>query len=201
MQVIKEYIFPTVAHVFDNVLEPEHIDSMKEDIIKGSIEKSRGNWQSNPKIHKHPKYKALVEAINVCSKHVLDDNNFVYERFEITDMWSNILKPGEMHRPHTHSNNLISGVFYVESDANANIQFYDPRPQAGVIFPDVKKINDTNSSVYFFPSITNRIVIFPSWLQHYVPTNTSNKDRISIAFNVMIKGIVGSSTDYQSAEF
>ena len=149
MKHTKNFIFPTIVHLFDNVLEQEYIDSMKEDIIKGSIEKSRGNWQSNPKIHKHPKYKALVEAINVCSKHVLDDNNFVYERFEITDMWSNILKPGEMHRPHTHSNNLISGVFYVESDANANIQFYDPRPQAGVIFPDVKKINDTNSSVYF----------------------------------------------------
>ena len=116
-------------------------------------------------------------------------------------MWSNILKPGDMHRPHTHSNNLISGVFYVESDANANIQFYDPRPQAGVIFPDVKKVSDTNSSVWFFPSITNRMILFPSWLQHNVPTNTSNKDRISIAFNVMIKGIVGSSTDYQSAEF
>ena len=97
MKHTKNFIFPTIVHLFDNVLEQEYIDSMKEDIIRGSIEKARSNWQSNPKIHKHPKYKALVEAINVCSKHVLDDNNFVYERFEITDMWSNILKPGEMH--------------------------------------------------------------------------------------------------------
>ena len=74
MKHTKNFIFPTIVHLFDNVLEQEYIDSMKEDIIKGSIEKSRGNWQSNPKIHKHPKYKALVEAINVCSKHVLDDN-------------------------------------------------------------------------------------------------------------------------------
>ena len=40
-----------ILHLFDNVLEQEYIDSMKEDIIKGSIEKARGNWQSNPKIH------------------------------------------------------------------------------------------------------------------------------------------------------
>ena len=29
-------------------------------------------------------------------------------------MWSNVLKPGETHRPHTHSNNILSGVFYVD---------------------------------------------------------------------------------------
>jgi hypothetical protein len=45
------------------------------------------------------------------------------------------------------------------------------------------------------------MILFPSWLQHFVPINTSNQDRISIAFNVMLKGTVGSSTDFQSAEF
>ena len=197
MKHTKNFIFPTIVHLFDNVLEQEYIDSMKEDIIKGSIEKSRGNWQSNPKIHKHPKYKALVEAINVCSKHVLDDNNFVYERFEITDMWSNILKPGEMHRPHTHSNNLISGVFYVESDANANIQFYDPRPQAGVLSPRMKKSTVENCNLVAFEPRENMGLIFPSWLQHWVrPTGS---ERISLSWNILVKGHYGAPNTLQNA--
>ena len=116
-------------------------------------------------------------------------------------MWSNILKPGEMHKPHTHSNNLLSGVFYVQSDEGANIQMYDPRPQADVLRPQPKKNTKENSSIWFFPSITNRMILFPSWLQHLVPINQSKNDRISIAFNFMLKGKIGSEHNYQSAEF
>ena len=201
MQVIKEYIFPTVTHVFDNVLEPEYIDSMKEDIIKGSIEKKRGNWQSNPRLHQHKKYKALADSVLEASKYILDEQTYQYESFYITNMWSNILKPGEMHKPHTHSNNLLSGVYYVQSDEGANIQMYDPRPQADVLKPQPKDLTKENSPVWFFPSITNRMIMFPSWLQHYVPTNQSKNDRISIAFNIMLKGQVGRPEEYQSADF
>ncbi len=45
------------------------------------------------------------------------------------------------------------------------------------------------------------MILFPSWLTHYVPVNDTKEDRISIAFNVMLKGKVGSSEEYQSAEF
>ena len=124
----------------------------------------------------------------------------VYERYEITDMWSNILKPGEAHRPHTHSNNILSGVFYVHSDEAAGIQFYDPRPQAGVLNPEVKGFTKANATAWELKSTTNRMIMFPSWLQHLVPINNSDNNRISIAFNVMLRGIVGQSTDYQSSE-
>jgi uncharacterized protein (TIGR02466 family) len=116
-------------------------------------------------------------------------------------MWSNILKPGETHRPHTHSNNVLSGVFYVEAENTSAIEFSDPRPANFVLMPKVKKFDKENSNVWFYPSVTNRLLMFPSWLQHYVPINKTNKNRISIAFNLMYKGFVGVSTDYQSAEF
>ena len=46
------------------------------------------------------------------------------------------------------------------------------------------------------------MILFPSHGYNIMfHKNTSNKDRISIAFNVMLKGIVGSSIDYQSTEF
>ena len=100
-----------------------------------------------------------------------------------------------------HSNNILSGVFYVDAEQTSGIMFTDPRPQAGVIQPDVTKQFVDNANVIKYDSMTNRMILFPSWLQHYVPTNETKSNRISIAFNVMLKGKVGSSEEYQSAEF
>ena len=80
------------------------------------------------------------------------------------------------------------------------IIFYDPRPQAGVLNPEVKGFTKANATAWELKSTTNRMIMFPSWLQHLVPINNSDNNRISIAFNVMLRGIVGQSTDYQSSE-
>ena len=192
-------LFPTKIFIADNLLEEEYIDSMKEDILNTSFETK--NWQSQPDIHKNIKYKPLVDKINQLTTKIFEEKKYVYDTFEITDMWSNILKKGEFHRPHTHSNNILSGVYYVESDENANIHFYDPRTQADVISPKKSEMTLENCSVWYVNSMKNRLMFFPSWLQHYVPTNDTNNIRISIAFNVMLKGKVGDSTDFQSAEY
>ena len=39
-------------------------------------------------------------------------------------MWSNVLKPIETHPPHTHSNNFISGVYYVQADNDPKTSGY-----------------------------------------------------------------------------
>ena len=46
-------------------------------------------------------------------------------------MWANKLEKGDTHPPHTHSNNIFSGVYYLEG--GSEIQFFDPRPQ-GVFY-------------------------------------------------------------------
>jgi uncharacterized protein (TIGR02466 family) len=198
-------LFPTTIEIYDNVLEVEYIDSMKNDIIKSSKEVGRKeNWQSNhnPSLHEHPKYKALGDRVIELSKLYLDDLKFEYEEHYITGMWSNILKPGETHSPHTHSNNLVSGVFYLQSNDNSPaITFIDPRPQTSVLQPQSTEHTKDNSTMYFYPAKVNRMVLFPSWLQHYVPKNNSNDDRISIAFNVMLKGQVGRPDNFQSNNF
>ena len=202
MKVVKEKLFPTTIYCFDNVLEQEYIDSMKEDILKRN-DKITGQDPKGGLLYKEPKYKALAQKVKEAGKYVLDDMLYKYEDYEITGMWSTILKQDVMHRPHTHSNNVYSGVFYVQSDKNAqaNIQFYDPRPQADVLSPAVTKMTKDNSHVWFWPSTENRMLLFPAWLQHYVTPNPSVNPRISIAFNLMLKGRVGEISDYQSSEF
>ena len=52
-----------------------------------------------------------------------------------------------------------------------------------------------------FDSRVNRMILFPSWLSHFVPINYSKSDRISIAFNAMLKGKVGKSEEFSISKF
>lgn len=203
MKLVREDIFPTSIYSTDGVLDKTSLLSIKQDIFNSYKKDPKTNWQSSPNLHEQEVYKPLVDKIIECSRRIFDGNKLIYSGFKITDMWSNVSKQGEFHRPHTHSNNYLSGVFYVQSDKSntANIQFYDPRPQADVMTPSVTESTRYNSHIWFYPSIENRMLFFPSWLQHYVPTNNSELPRSSIAFNLMFTGKVGHSKDLQSAEF
>ena len=193
-------LFSTHVFLFDDVLFSGDILNIRKDITSSYNQETK-NWQSKANLQKNIKYNLLSEKIVENTKKVFDTLSFEYQGFSITDMWSNVLKPGETHRPHTHSNNILSGVYYVEAQQTSGIIFSDPRPQAGVIQPDVTKQHIDNASVIKYDSATNRMILFPSWLQHYVPINETKSNRISIAFNIMLKGKVGSSEEYQSAEF
>ena len=209
MKLDIQRIFPTSIFCFDDVLEPEYIDSMREDIIKSgkiNAEQRQANWQSvkNNKLYELPKYKELGKmALNACIKYI-DLLEYKLDDIELTGMWSNILKPGETHPPHTHSNNYISGVYYVQADNEPTtpaINFLDPRGQTCVLQPQQKRYNIYNSTRHSLPAKINRMILFPSWLSHFVPINYSKSDRISIAFNAMLKGKVGEPTNFQSANF
>ena len=191
--MIIDRIFPTTIMVFDDVLEEEYIKSMGNDIL--SFKGYDTKWQSAYRP------EALSNKALELSKKYIDELKYEYEDHYITDMWSNILRTGETHRPHTHSNNLVSGVFYLHCNDNSPaINFIDPRPQTTVLQPQQKEYTRENSTTWQVPAKINRMVLFPSWLQHYVPKNNSH-DRISISFNVMLRGQVGRSENFQSNVF
>ena len=99
-----------------------------------------------------------------------------------------VLEPGDMHPPHTHSNNILSGVFYLTG--GPNIIFQDPRSGASVIDPVAERTID-NATVVEYEALPNRMMIFPAWLPHWVPINKMNGNRISISWNVMLQGKIG----------
>ena len=191
--MIIDRIFPTTIMVFDDVLEEEYIKSMGNDIL--SFKGYDAKWQSTYRP------EALFNKALELSKKYIDELKYEYEDHYITDMWSNILRTGETHRPHTHSNNIVSGVFYLHcNDESPALTFIDPRPQTTVLQPQQKEYTRENSTTWQVPAKINRMVLFPSWLQHYVPKNNSH-DRISISFNVMLRGQVGRSENFQSNVF
>jgi|TARA_B100000780_G_scaffold240151_1_gene182128 uncharacterized protein (TIGR02466 family) len=159
-------------------------------------------WQTkSANLHKQKEFKEFTELVISTSKEILDKLKYDVEDIVITDMWANVLKSGENHPAHTHSNNFLSGVYYLHSSQGASIMFRDPRPAADVITPRKKETNVTNASLLRYASKQNRAIFFPSWLQHWVEPNKSTNNRISIAWNIQVKGQVGEHHEFQSANF
>ena len=202
-------IFATNLFILDDFLpqvttaEKYIVDGMKKYISDLWVgRKYDENWQTkSADLHKKKEFKYFAESVIVVSKKIINALDYSVEDIIITDMWANVLKDQEHHPMHTHSNNFLSGVFYLESDAETGIIFSDPRPAADVLVPRKKTKTNENSNLLSYISKQNRLIIFPSWLVHWVPINKSKRDRISISFNVQIKGQVGEHHEFQSAEY
>ena len=198
----RHQVFATNIFVQDDFLFEETSLYMKNYIQKLWQERSNTvNWQTEPNLHTKVEFKIFADMVLDTSKEILETLDYAVEDIAITDMWGNVLRKGEAHPPHTHSNNFLSGVYYLYSNNAAGIQFFDPRPAADVMVPKKTKKTHNNSNLLSFASKTNRAVFFPSWLNHWVPQNISEKNRISIAWNIQLKGEIGEHNEYQSATF
>ena len=198
VNVNKHEIFPTVIYQFNcgfddlNQLDITQMNAFilsneKEDIVN----------QSKDGLHLLSTFQNLKNIILEQNKKYLSDLQYEFDKIEITSMWSNHLKPGQSPPPHTHSNNLLSGVFYLHSESSASpIQFFDPRVQSNILSPR-NKPNKYNSSMIQFNCLPCTGYIFPAWLQHWVPPTQT--DRVSVSWNILPRGAYGSMNEYQYA--
>ena len=185
--------FPTLIHEFK--LDLGHNKML--DYVHDTGE-SRGQiHQTQDDLHKQQAFKPLVDELTLIHDSIIRKLEYEYDKIEITNMWSNHLYKGESHPPHTHSNNLFSGVYYLCGVNAAPIQFFDPRVQSSILVPRRKNNNWHNSSMLQFNSVNGSGFIFPAWLQHWVPE--THHERISMSWNVLVRGYYGESQTFQNA--
>ncbi len=143
-------------------------------------------WQSGHALHRRPACAGLVDAIETGVREVLEFLKIGEREFAITGCWANVAAPGGWHRVHSHPNNFLSGVYYVQVQEGAEtIGFHDPRPQAGVIRPPVTELTAYNTDHVVVKVAVGTLLVFPAWLPHSVEPNASAVERISVSFNVM----------------
>ena len=189
--IITHECFPTIVSSF--TLELAHGNMI--DYIEKKNASETAIKQTEDDLHKIDVFKPLVKDILYNTKKVLNNLDYYHDSIEITGMWANKLVKGEVHPPHTHSNNIFSGVYYLEG--GSQIQFFDPRPQANVLHPNLKYTNFDNSGMVGFESSKGYGFIFPSWIQHWV--NTTDKTRISISWNILLRGDYGQPNTLQNS--
>ena len=203
--VERHEFFPTCLYRFKHDFKDNELNSLTKHIEDNSlVEKNKqiikitGSQPQN-ELHKIDTFANLTKTIIDATKTILEEQEYMGE-IEITNMWGNILRPQSQraHAPHTHSNNFLSGVFYLKtSDDTSPIQFFDPRPHSDVLKPRKKEYNRLNSNIAQFQSETGWGVVFPSWLQHWVPE--TKDERISIAWNIIVRGEYGEPNALQNA--
>ena len=93
---------------------------------------------------------------------------------------------------HTHSGSIFSGVFYIKvPDRCGRLVLEDPSAQLMQSFLKYWHLevewNQYTSMVWNVSPDPGDLVIFPSWMSHYVEPNMSDEDRISISFNTIVE--------------
>ena len=101
----------------------------------------------------------------------------------ITQSWLNYTEMNGSHHIHKHVNSYLSGVLYINADkAHDQIKL------------STIELNQFNYCALSLPVESGDVVVFPSRLSHLVTKKKGKNTRISISFNVFVKGNLGKAT-------
>ena len=106
----------------------------------------------------------------------------------ITISWVNYTEQGQFHHRHAHSNSAISGVYYIDTDESDRILYVTPNPDQIRMRVEPSEWNDRNSEEWWLPTPKNRLMLFPSTLEHRVSETKNPKTRVSLSFNTFLRG-------------
>jgi uncharacterized protein (TIGR02466 family) len=188
-------IFPTPIYISKlnrelTPLELKFVDKNKKDFYKndGNIT-SNNNYILNEKTFANIKKELDLRVQDYFDKVISPANNITPY---ITQSWLNYTETNQYHHKHQHPNSLVSGVFYINChEEHDKIKFFNDNYKT--IKLEVKDWNIWNSESWWFPVKTGDVILFPSSLTHMVETKQGDNTRISLAFNVFIKGTVGNN--------
>jgi uncharacterized protein (TIGR02466 family) len=156
--------------------------------------KNYGNHKSNDSYILNTKqFSSIKKELDIAIKDYF--NKIISPKNKITpyitQSWLNYTDTNEHHHKHNHPNSLVSGILYLNANEKFDkVEFY--KDDYNMIKPEIKNFNFFNSESWWLPVKTGQIMLFPSSLSHSVSIKKGTNTRVSLAFNVFIKGGVGS---------
>jgi uncharacterized protein (TIGR02466 family) len=197
-KISRQDIFPTP--IWDFFIDNNQIDFnsiIKECLLEKENDKNGRQisnfhgWQSQ--LLPFNKYKETNKLFNEIVKNSIDIiNDFGIKKIfkiSIDEYWININNQNGYNKSHIHAGTLLSGVIYIKAPENSgNIEF-EVNPLINYIVTNYcDATNHLNYRNVFYKPIDKKVIIFPSYIPHFVNENLTNEDRISIAFNyTMVK--------------
>jgi len=101
--------------------------------------------------------------------------------------WANVVRNGQYASVHNHPKCQWSGIYYVsagqpepDEHPNGRLELMDPRAGANLMLAGT-----TLEERHLIAPVPGLMVLFPSWLQHFVHPYFGKGERISIAFNAV----------------
>ena len=183
-----------IADLRESILRLE----MKGISIQGRPSRSNvGGWQSSTKVLDSD--LPGIENVRDAAYHMVamylsnavrkSARGLVYARMH---HWVNVNRMADSNKPHVHEG-FLSGVFYMDStsahDTGGELCWIDPRPQvrstwSKMISAGWLRREPTDICMAPKPGL---LVIFPSWLEHFVTPLRIDAARVSLSFNVNIE--------------
>jgi uncharacterized protein (TIGR02466 family) len=191
-ETVVHNFFPTPVWVVD--FEAETYLPLNEYLVRTlyemvddrSVLAPGATLQTDTNLHEFDEFSDLTALFADSVTGVIKFLQLAKTDFLFTGCWANLNPTGGINTPHTHPNNYLSGVYYVQVDDGVDSIFFgDPRPQAVVMSPPIHEENIYTGNEVVVEARAGRLIIFPAWLSHGVPANRSAADRISISFNIM----------------
>ena len=191
--MIIEHLFPNPVYFskLDRSLTEKELRTINE--YKKKAYKNVGNTNSSDtyvlenKTLKNLKKDLNKMVIDYFNKIVCTDNSIVPY---ITQSWLNYTKNKQFHHTHSHANSYVSGVFYINADKKVDkIKFY--KDNNSLFKLKTTKFNIFNSDSWWYSIKTGDVILFPSFLRHGVNKKEGKNIRISLSFNVFLKGTIG----------
>ena len=193
--------FPFGPPVYLSQIDPKYISEMEQSIETATSDESLSAREGLAgRIDNQ--YQILPLTSQACLGHILQHVNQYHfdtggeqmNNIEIDALWVNIQRYMEFNPAHHHTG-MFSFVIYIKNDlerASAiNNKFDNARGTelAGHIQLRYGEEAHMNWNVYNHWPERGQIIMFPSWLQHFVfPHYETDKERISVAGNVILVG-------------
>lgn len=108
---------------------------------------------------------------------VIDDGSSTWR----AEAWATICRAGNHHDTHLHHGAIWSGTYYVEVP---QLRLADESGEGAIEFLDPCHSARRCEATFRIVPRPGLLVLFPSWLQHWVRPHKQVGPRISIAFNL-----------------
>ena len=142
-------------------------------------------------LHTRPEMKEFVDIVLLEAGEILDTLGMARDSHYINSMWANITHPNLFQNAHVHPNSVLSGLVYIKTPEKCGgTSFTSHRRYTKNFEPNFTKRNELNSDIFIVRPEKGRMVFWPSDIPHSVERGDADEseDRITLPFNVMIKG-------------
>jgi uncharacterized protein (TIGR02466 family) len=196
--MLVENIFVSTVAVdmldIDNESVKKFCYDLKERQGETSQHSNYGGWQSKQLSGYIPELNELFVHVQARLEALHGVFNFRDNlKLNIDNCWVNINGKGHANMPHTHGGWTFSGVYFVSGQENCgNLMLVHPSQQFPYHYmgkPFKENSIEKSLQTVQYKCEPNKLVIFPSWVQHCVPPNLTDEDRISIAFDINLKEV------------
>jgi uncharacterized protein (TIGR02466 family) len=179
-QVLKDTIFPSfiwscIPDVSLKELEKEVYE------IKGNYEseqKSNMNGYQSPVFDNDDTRYNELNKLNDCLRNFSQDIAGNNGSFKSSSWWININKAHDYNLVHTHYSADLIGIYYISipEDSGTLTLLRKDGMEYSRLF--------RNSNTFSLNADAGRLYIMPGCLWHYVTSNQTEEDRISVSFNI-----------------